>query len=251
LNGKGEFLWRPLINPQRLQFSVFVDEDPKGFGLLMRNRNFHDFQDLEARYDTRPSLWIEPLDKWGAGSIDLIELPALYEYNDNIVAFWRPKQPLTPGREEGYRYRYRMHWCWDAPLRRTFAQFTRTRVNAIPSKPGWLRFELDVTGAERFQSPVTGKFELCDDFDEICPDKLRHLQISAAKGSIANQTWRSFEVELAPGKVERGYRLSFEYRMKGVEQDDLRCVLVMDGKPVSETWVYRWTTPNIAPGALH
>jgi periplasmic glucans biosynthesis protein len=252
LNGKGEYIWRPLINPQRLQFSVFVDEDPKGFGLLMRNRDFHDFQDLEARYDIRPSLWIEPLDKWGTGSVDLIELPTPYEYNDNIVAFWRPKQPLAPGREEGYRFRYRMHWCWDAPVRRTFAHFSRTRVNAMPGKPGWLRFELDVAGADKFQNPATGKFELCDDFDEICAEKSRHLQVSAARGAIANQNWRYYELELSPGKVERGYRLSFEYRTKGVEQDDLRCVLVMNGKPISETWVYRWTTPNIgAPGALH
>jgi glucans biosynthesis protein len=55
-NGRGERLWRPLSNPETLQISEFIDDNPRGFGLLQRHRAFADYQDLEARYERRPSL---------------------------------------------------------------------------------------------------------------------------------------------------------------------------------------------------
>ena len=60
-NGREEWLWRPLINPDTLQTSVFLDANPRGFGLVQRRRAFTDYQDLEARYERRPSLWVEPI----------------------------------------------------------------------------------------------------------------------------------------------------------------------------------------------
>ncbi|HZV21324.1 MAG TPA: glucan biosynthesis protein, partial [Hyphomicrobiales bacterium] len=90
VNGAGEQIWRPLLNPERLQFSVFLDKGPKGFGLIQKNRSFTNYQDTEQQFEKRPSLWIEPLGDWGEGSVDLIELPAQEEINENIVCFWRP-----------------------------------------------------------------------------------------------------------------------------------------------------------------
>ena len=55
LNGKGERLWRPLTNPEDLQISAFMDKNPKGFGLAQRDRTFSSFEDLEARYERRPT----------------------------------------------------------------------------------------------------------------------------------------------------------------------------------------------------
>jgi hypothetical protein len=75
-NGRGEWLWRPLINPETLQISEFVDDSPRGFGLLQRRRAFADFQDLEAQYERRPSLWVEPIGHWGSGTVQLIEIPS-------------------------------------------------------------------------------------------------------------------------------------------------------------------------------
>jgi glucan biosynthesis protein len=68
-NGKGEWLWRPLRNPETLQISEFIDDNPRGFGLLQRHRTFADYQDLEANYERRPSLWIEPIGYWGSGAV--------------------------------------------------------------------------------------------------------------------------------------------------------------------------------------
>ena len=43
--GTGEWLWRPLDNPEKLQVNRFMDDSPKGFGLIQRDRDFADYQD--------------------------------------------------------------------------------------------------------------------------------------------------------------------------------------------------------------
>ena len=39
VNGAGEHLWRKLANPKTLQVSSFVDQNPRGFGLMQRKRD--------------------------------------------------------------------------------------------------------------------------------------------------------------------------------------------------------------------
>ena len=73
--GQDERIWRPLINPRNLQISAFSDAGPRGFGLMQRARKFTDYQDLEAQYQKRPSLWIEPIGDWGKGVVELVEIP--------------------------------------------------------------------------------------------------------------------------------------------------------------------------------
>ena len=84
--GNGEWIWRPLNNPKHLAVSNFSVENPRGFGLLQRGRDFSHYEDLDDRYDKRPSAWIEPKGDWGKGSVDLVEIPTADETNDNIVA---------------------------------------------------------------------------------------------------------------------------------------------------------------------
>ena len=60
------------LGPMRVEVSAFQDRDPKGFGLLQRERDFAFYQDLEARYELRPSAWVEPVGAWGAGSVVLV-----------------------------------------------------------------------------------------------------------------------------------------------------------------------------------
>ncbi len=103
--GAGEWIWRPLRNPVEQAVSAFVDRNPRGFGLMQRDRVFEHYQDLDLHYEQRPSYWIEPEGEWGEGHVELIELPTTDETNDNIVALWAPRQPLAPGREHVIRYR--------------------------------------------------------------------------------------------------------------------------------------------------
>ena len=71
--------------------SAFIDTNPKGFGLLQRDRNFDHYQDDGVFYDRRPSVWVEPHRRLGRGRrSQLVEIPTDDEIHDNIVAYWVP-----------------------------------------------------------------------------------------------------------------------------------------------------------------
>ncbi|MGI4746314.1 MAG: glucan biosynthesis protein [Janthinobacterium lividum] len=215
-NGKGDQLWRPLVNPIDLQFSAFADVTPKGFGLMQRKRAFSDFQDLALNYEKRPSLWIEPIGDWGEGAIDLVELPTPNEVNDNIVAFWRPKAPLAAGGE--YTYTYRMHWCWDNPWSSRLARISQTRIGTTDDKKG--RFVmLDFTG---------------ETVKSLGADAKLHADLGTNAGDIRN-------VVVEPNPEIQGWRITFEFYPGSSKIAELHCVLSGEQGPLSEAWVYRWT----------
>ncbi|EGF31821.1 Glucans biosynthesis protein G precursor [Oxalobacteraceae bacterium IMCC9480] len=123
--GSDEWIWRPLVNPKRLLVTSFALENPKGFGLMQRERNFSSFQDLESHYEKRPSVWIEPTGKWGKGRIELVQLPTADETNDNAVAFWTPEQNPKPG--QPFNVEYKMRWEKESETRPPHAWVTQTR----------------------------------------------------------------------------------------------------------------------------
>ena len=134
--GKGERIWRPLANPRELQISAFTDSEPARLRTdAARPRHCGDYQDLEAHYENRPSLWVEPIGDWGEGIVELVEIPSDREVNDNIVAFWRPHDPLKAKSE--YILTYRLHWCWSVPVATTLAEVTGTRCGLAcgPEEP--------------------------------------------------------------------------------------------------------------------
>ncbi len=99
----GEWLWRPLLNPKRLLVTSFATANPLGFGLMQRDRDFAHYEDLGARYDLRPSAWVEPKGSWGAGRVELVQIPSPDETNDNIVAYWVPDAAPEPRKPLGCR----------------------------------------------------------------------------------------------------------------------------------------------------
>ena len=106
--GDGEWLWRPLINPNAPLTTSFSMRELKGFGLMQRDRSFASYEDPEARYDLRPSAWVEPLGSWGPGRIELVQLHTPNETNDNAVAYWVPERLPAPG--QPLDFAYRLHW---------------------------------------------------------------------------------------------------------------------------------------------
>ncbi|MCQ8242332.1 glucan biosynthesis protein [Rhizosaccharibacter radicis] len=214
--GKGEQLWRPLVNPLDLQFSAFADNTPHGFGLMQRKRSFHDFEDLALNYEKRPSLWIEPIGDWGEGAVDLVELPTPNEVNDNIVAFWRPRNKLVAGAE--YAFTYRMHWCWDNPWPTRLARIVDTRLGATLDGKG--RFVMiDFAG---------------DSVKDLPPDAKLHAELGTNTGDIRN-------VVVVPNPAERSWRVTFEFYPGSARIAELHCTLNDEKNALSEQWVYRWT----------
>jgi glucans biosynthesis protein len=106
--GDGEWLWRPLVNPPATLTTSFSMRELEGFGLMQRDRSFASYEDPEARYDLRPSAWIEPAGSWGPGRVELVQIPTPNETNDNIVAYWVPQTLPAPG--EPLDFAYRLHW---------------------------------------------------------------------------------------------------------------------------------------------
>ncbi|KNG92923.1 glucan biosynthesis protein G [Pseudaestuariivita atlantica] len=216
LNGNGEALWRPLANPRELQVSSFVDTDPQGFGLGQRARGFSDFADLEALYHKRPTLWITPGEAWGKGAVTLVEIPTDKEIYDNIVAYWRPREPLAAGSEHSLSYR--MTWTDDAPRVKDVARVLNTRMGR-----GHV-FKEKITAAIDFEPhPALG-----EDWDDLV------IHTSSNRGKVS-------EGILQTNPETGGPRLAFSFEPGEARSMELRAQLMRDHASVSEVWLYRWT----------
>ncbi len=105
-SGSGEWLWRPLTHPRSTFVTSFSVPSLRGFGLMQRDRAFASYQDLEARYEARPSAWVEPLGEWGPGRVELLQFPTPDETHDNIGAWWSPAH--LPAVGEPFEYAWRV-----------------------------------------------------------------------------------------------------------------------------------------------
>lgn len=124
-SGTGEWIWRPLVNPRRLLITSFALTNPRGFGLMQRDRAFNNYEDVDMRYELRPSAWVVPKGKWGPGKVELVQIPTPDETNDNIVAFWVPDDPPRP--RQPYDFEYRLLWQKGTETRPPLAWVTQTR----------------------------------------------------------------------------------------------------------------------------
>ncbi|MFL6837374.1 MAG: glucan biosynthesis protein G [Bradyrhizobium sp.] len=213
LNGRGEELWRPLHNPRDLQISSFADLNPRGFGLMQRQRDFSAFQDIESNFERRPSLWAEPIGDWGEGSVKLIEIPTKEEIHDNIASFWHPKAAL-PAKGE-HTYTYRLYWGPDIPKRTSLARFSRTGIGARGEDA--IIFVLDLIG-----------------------EKLKSVDARKLRGAVTAEKAKIKNMVAQPNPMTGGWRLSFELSREKAPIE-IRASLMQDNEAVSEVWIYRWT----------
>ncbi len=223
--GAGEWIWRPLVNPPALRVNSFMDRNPRGFGLMQRDRNFDHYQDDGVFYDRRPSVWIEPRGNWGDGAVMLVEIPTADETSDNIVAFWTPKQAILPGQEA--LYSYRLSWGATNPYRPPLArvQATRAGLGGVIGQPRRYfsrRFAVDFAGGNLATLPRNAGVEA------VISASRGRLEIISARPLDAISGWRAM-FDLVPDA--------------GTEPIDLRLYLRLAGKPLSETWLYQYTPP--------
>ncbi len=138
---QGGWQWRTLDNDGRLRWSAFPGTGIRGFGLMQRERSYASYQDFEALYQRRPSAWIHPQGDWGEGTLRLLELPAHTEYQDNIVVFWEPAQPLPA--KQSREFAYELTWLLDRADLPALGRLQQARSSGIPGEPCRKRFMLE------------------------------------------------------------------------------------------------------------
>jgi periplasmic glucans biosynthesis protein len=220
--GAGEYIWRPLNDPDSPSVSTFDDKSPRGFGLLQRDRIFDHYLD-GVRYDRRPSLWVEPLEDWGEGAVQLVELPSDDETEDNIVAMWVPKQPVKAG--SSLRYRYRLQWCATEPHETALARCVATRLGR-GGEPGKVRPK----GVHKFMVEFLGGPLATLPFGE----KPKPVLWSSSG------TFSYVFTEAVPDGVPGHWRAQFDFTGAGPNVVDMRLYLKDGEQTLSETWLYQF-----------
>ena len=220
--GDREWLWRPLSNPETIQVSSFPLAGPRGFGLMQRERWFDHYQDLEARYDIRPSAWVVPDEYWPRGEVRLIELPSDQENSDNIVAMWVPAELPAPGTPLRVAY----HILWGAGDRTLppspGAHTVATRIGEVRALVGTQGepvklFVLDFAGGALDALPPTAFVDAVTTVEPGATIEEQHVQRNP---------------------ISRTWRVSFRLQFTGKSPVELRCFLSHNSDVLTETWSY-------------
>lgn len=220
-SGNGERIWRPQNNPGRVMTNTFLDANPRGFGLMQRNRNPENYLDGVA-YERRPSLWVEPLGAWGEGSVQLVEIPTDDETNDNIVAMWVPRAPVKAG--QSLAFNYRLHWQANEPYPQANLATVFATRSGRGGHPGAVRPQGLVKFVVEFEGATLEKFS-----EKTKPE----ADITTARGQISN-------IWIEPIPSTRRWRVQFDLNATGGEPVDLRMYLKTKTDVVSETWLFQF-----------
>lgn len=213
-----EWVWRPLVNPRRLLITSFGTTNPRGFGLLQRDRNFGHYEDLEARYETRPSAWVEPKGEWGKGRVELVMIPTPDETNDNIVAYWVPERAPQAG--DSVSFDYDLYWQLNPDRHPDLAHVEQTRRGHgwVKEADDTLRFHVDFAGGPLKDLPADAK---------VVPG----VWIGDGGELLERQAYRN--------DVTGGWRLSLRIRRTDESKPlEMRAVLTDGERNISETWAY-------------
>lgn len=226
--GDGEWLWRPLQNPAHLHVSAMQDKSPKGFGLIQRDREFDHYLDVEAHYHQRPSFWIQPIGKWGKGAVELVEIPTDSETNDNIVAYWIAEKPLLAKQKKHFKYRIKV--INDVPPGANLGRVLYT-TNGWAALPG-----------QANPPPKSKRLFVVDffngDLEGVNGDMAVTPTLTTSSGKVSD-----LMVQKIPG-LER-WRAYFKLEPDGNKPVDMRLTLMLNGRPITETWTYVWYPDNL------
>jgi len=217
----GPTIWRPLDNSKDLRHSVFSIEGIKGFGLQERDRDFKNFEDLEAKYHDRTAVWVEPIEGFGRGKLHLIEIPTGEETWDNVVTMWEPS--MLPTSTEPLRFAYKLNW--QREHLHQLAKVTATRWGegvATMEVPNDYLFVIDFTKGDPGENKAA----------DWLPEVDLNIQVGDAK---------ILDKRVMPNPETGGWRAFFKLDIPpATKLIEMTCDLLNDKKPLSERWTYQW-----------
>jgi periplasmic glucans biosynthesis protein len=221
--GQGQWLWRPIANPRELRVNRFMDDGPKGFGLVQRERDFTRYGDIEAQYQARPSYWVQPLGGWGKGGVELVEIPSDEEIHDNIVGYWVSDQAVAAGKTISYSYLLSAfsevpEWPPGGRVIATHSGNPAMGDNKGHFPAGARRFVVDFAGGD------------LNGLEAVQPVR---AEVSAENGHV-----ETVSVQQLP---THAWRVAMVITPRPKKPIDLHCYLTLYGEVLSETWVYEWT----------
>ncbi len=89
-----EWTWRPYARQSYPSVAQIPAKQVLGFGVIQRNRDLLHYEDHNAQYHNRPSLWVTFDKPQTKGHVELLELVGAHEGVDNIGAYWVPDEKL-------------------------------------------------------------------------------------------------------------------------------------------------------------
>ena len=216
----GEWLWRPLNRPASgVLVNSFAMDGLRGFGLMQRDRAFASYEDVEARYERRPSAWVRPLGDWGPGRVELVQLPTPDETHDNVVAYWVPARLPAPG--QPLEFSYELAWQGDESQRPPNGWAVQSRrgfgyVQDAAAVAGQTKFLVDFTGPALAALPPDAPVRTV-----ASADSNGRIEETNAYFNPATRTWR-MALRVSPVDPTRPV--------------ELRAYLQHGNDTLSETW---------------
>ena len=185
---------------------------------MQRDRSPASYEDPEALYERRPSAWVEPIGHWGAGRVELVQIPTPDETNDNIVAFWVPQSLPAPGKPFDIAYRLR----WQS-------------AGTLPTGKGWV---VQTRRGRGFGKRVDGEINYVVDFDGPA------LRALAPAADVEPVIWTDANAELRErnlfkNEVTGAWRMTVRIKRNDAAKPvELRAYLKQQQSTLTETWSY-------------
>lgn len=212
----GTSIWRPLVRRRGVTVTQHFAENPQGFGLLQREKDPDIFATPDKRYHKRPGYWVEPLEAFGRGHVQLVEIGSDDVDFDNIAAFWVPDSMPGPG--EPFQLHYRLTSVNEnppMPVNRGYAKNSHIIPLDFGKERPYLR------AAVQFRGGPQGDLE----------------KATARVSSPHGQTTPPILNRTPDGALE----LTFDLQSDNAERAESFAWLEIDGQPFTETWSYLWT----------
>ncbi len=219
-NQSGEYMWRPLHNPAERLVSSFAATGVKGFGLMQRDRHFSHYQSISQTYERCPSYWVEPVAGFGAGWIQLVEMPTPNDVGHNIAASFVPDTPPLPG--QPLRLRYRISATGNQPHLSPGGRAINSFIMPLPTPP-------QQAGKTVWRVMV----DFADGDVAWFAEDARAIKINTAATGA--------EILHADGEANpalAGYRAKVDLAVPAGTSVDVRIFLAAEARTLTETWTF-------------